>query len=457
MLRMDSRDQLIEELRAYIAKLEAKIEELERRLGLNSKNSSKPPSSDGLKKKKRSRSLRGKSGKPSGGQPGHLGSTLKQVEHSDHVIHHSLAVCPECAGDLYQVACTGIVERQVFDLPPVQLEVTAHRAEEKACPHCRHTVRASFPPDVNAPVQYGSRVRAYAMYLSHYQLIPEDRLKQCLTDLFGVSLATATLSNWSENMSTMLAPFMEALQCAVKAAEIVHLDETGFCIGGKTQWLHVASTDTLTWYRTSPKRKDMTPLEGVTGTVIHDHWKPYYADDCLKNNPHGLCNSHHLRELNAVAELDGEGWWASPLADLLCSASSLKQRYEGEPPLVWIKQITGSFHHLLTQAIAWYDALPAFTQGRARRKGHNLALRLQYRSDDVLRFLNQPNVPFTNNQAERDLRMMKVKQKISGGFRSPSGASVFATIRSFLSTAAKQGCNLINALYDPLRHTVQLV
>lgn len=449
------RDELLLELEAKLLaayalmdRLQAKIAELERRLNRDSENSSKPPSSDGLKKPARSQSLREKSGRPSGGQKGHKGETLRQAERPDRVVEHRLDVCPKCANDLRQTAGAGVVERQVFDVPPPRLEVTAHRAEVKTCGHCRSLVQSAFPDGVNAPAQYGPRVRAYALYLQHGQLLPEDRLQQCLSDCFGARLATGTLSNWSGAFAATLLPFLDKAQSCVKAAAVVHLDETGFRIGGKTQWLHVAATGQATWYRTAAKRNDLEPLAGIGGTVIHDHWKPYYAAECLQSNAHGLCNAHHLRELKAVAEIDRERW-ARHIGRLLRLALRWKHQHEGVVPTPLAQRLTACYERVLRKAIAWHEALPAFGQGRARRIGHNLALRLLRRASDALRFMTHAAVPFTNNQAEQDLRMMKVKQKISGGFRSQQGAEQFAAIRSFISTAIKQAWNVLDALSSP--------
>ena len=219
-----------------------------------------------------------------------------------------------------------------------------------------------------------------------------------------------------------------------KAAPVKQLDETGFRTGGKTQWLHVISTPTLTHYRISPKRKDLAPITGIQGVVVHDHWKSYFQ---LEGVQQRLCNAHHLRELKALMEIEKEPW-AHRMDRLLRTAHRLR-----DPPIDRIRHL---YDHILVSGLAFHEQLPAFSTGRKRRIGHNLLLRLCSQKEAVLRFLSTPNVPFTNNQAEQDIRMMKVKQKISGGFRTSRGAEIFATIRGFISTARKQQADILSTI-----------
>ena len=275
-----SKDELITRLlaqeerhQAALAAMQARIAELERRLGLNSSNSGKPPSSDGLKKPLRVRSLREGSGKKSGGQKGHPGETLRQSETPDAVIDHYPPTCAACGAPLSAVMATGYVARQVFDLPePRPLVVTEHRAHGCCCAGCGAQTRAAFPDGVSAPVQYGKRIGAFVLYLLHYQLLPEQRLAALMADLFGVHLVTATIVRISQDCAERFLGFAETVRNRVAAAPVKHLDETGFRIGGKTQWLHVASTMLLTFYRVAAKRGSL--LENITGIVVHDHWKP---------------------------------------------------------------------------------------------------------------------------------------------------------------------------------------
>ena len=439
-------------LSALVTALQARVAELERQLGLNSGNSGKPPSSDGLKKKPaRTDSLRERSGKKPGGQKGHPGKTLSRVEIPDVTVNHFPETCSGCGGALTGAAATGHTARQVFDLPePQPLIVTEHRAHVCLCGKCGAETRAAFPEDVTAPVQYGARLAAVMVYLLHFQLLPEKRLAALMADLFGVFLATATIAGMSQRCAARFQGFAAAVRDRVAEAPVKHMDETGFRIGGKTQWLHIASTIWLTFYRTSPKRGSL--LENVLGIVVHDHWKPYYT---LKGVLHALCNAHHLRELQALVEIEKEDW-ARRMQRLLrraCHATNLAREQGVTLSPRFIALIERCYDTILAEGFAFHEAQPALVstarkrRGRVpRRTGHNLLLRLRGRGLDVLRFLSDPTVPFTNNLAERDGRMMKLRQKISGGFRSVDGAEDFATIRSLLSTARKQGWDILQAL-----------
>ena len=280
-----SGDAVIEALRAENALLRAenislteRLAEVERRLGLNSSNSGKPPSSDGLKKPPRVSSLREPSGKKTGGQKGHPGTTLRRTTTPDATVDHYPEACAACGEPLSAAMAKGYTARQVFDLPePMPLLVTEHRAHDCRCLGCGSQTRATFPEGVTAPVQYGKRIGAFVLYLLHYQLLPEKRLAALMADLFGVRLVTATIARISQDCAHRFMGFADAVRDHVAAAPVKHLDETGFRIGGKTQWLHIASTVWLTFYRVSSKRGSLLPK--VTGTVVHDHWKPVLHDD----------------------------------------------------------------------------------------------------------------------------------------------------------------------------------
>ena len=445
---------LIAALRAENESLKARIAELERQLGLNSSNSGKPPSSDGLKKPARVTSLRERSAKKPGGQKGHKGETLRQVADPDDVVDHYPSACSGCGAGLDPDTSVGHSARQVFDLPePEPLVVTEHRAHDCRCPACGAKTRAAFPDGVNAPVQYGTRIGAFVLYLLHYQLLPEKRLVELLADLLGVKLVTATIARISQDCARRFQGFADVVRVHVAAAPVKHMDETGFRIGGRTQWLHIASTALLTFYRVCAKRGSL--LMNVTGIVVHDHWKPYYT---MPGVLHALCNAHHLRELKALVEIEKEDW-ARKMQRVLrraCHAANLA-RDRGVPlkPSL-IALIERCYDAIIAEGLAFHEAQAPLAQpvkgggkrrGRVpRRTGHNLLLRLATRKQDTLRFLHDPKVPFTNNQAERDGRMMKLRQKISGGFRSVEGAMDFALIRSLFSTAKKQGWNVIDAL-----------
>lgn len=460
---MDEKDLVIQKLMDRIAVLErlveqqaAKIAELEKRLQKNSSNSSKPPSSDGLSKRARTHSLRAKGNNKSGGQPGHAGETLKQVQTPDRIEEHKLSQCPFCSACLTVVGPLGVLKRQVFDIATPKLEVTEHQAEIKMCSCCHQRVVARFPCEVKAPVQYGEVIQSWGLYFQHQQFIPEERLRETFKDLLNINLATATFNNFSESVYNELANFESHVLSKIQTAPVKHLDETGFRITSNTQWLHVASTHQLTYYHVSAKRKSL--LEGLKGIVVHDHWKPYYQ---LPDVLHALCNQHHLRELKALIEYDKEAW-AKKMRRFLRWGLHYRHAYGDQfIPDDKVNRLINLYDRIVEAGIFYHEHLPAFSskkgRGRkARRPGHNLVLRLKHYHDDVLRFLVNPLVPFTNNQAERDIRMMKCKQKISGGFRSVKGAEVFARIRGFISTARKQGWNIFESIQQAVRGCVPM-
>ncbi|MEM1309908.1 MAG: IS66 family transposase [Cyanobacteria bacterium P01_H01_bin.153] len=433
--------------------LRERLAELERRLSLDSGNSSKPPSSDGLsKRQRRTQSLRNTSNCKKGGQRGHPGQTLEAVSTPEVIIEHPAPEQCHCGCDVWHLPVINIVKRQVFDIPPPHIVVTEHQVQVKRCPQCQQNVQAPFPENVKAPVQYGPRIRAIATYLNHQHFIPEERLSELLNDLFSCSMSAATIVKLSNIVRQSFEPLMGTLRATLNASPVTHLDETGLRISGRTHWLHVVSTATETWYRTALKRKDLEPLKTMTGIVVHDHWKPYFQ---LEGVAHSLCNAHHLRELKALQEIEQESW-ATSMGHLLRVACRYKHRYvKGIPEAIQVR-IERLYQQIVARGLTFHEALDPLPQksgrGRLKRRvGHNLLLRLKQFETDVLRFLRQSEVPFSNNQAERDLRMMKLKQKISGGFRSSEGARSFAVIRSVLSTARKRGLNLLEVLSDAVQ------
>src|SRR3954468_5311546 len=445
------------QLRADNAVLTARLAELERRLGLNSSNSGKPPSSDGLKKLPRAGSLREPTGRKSGGQIGHPGKTLCRTETPDAPIDHYPAACGE---PLTAATAIDHAARQVFDLPePKPLIVTEHRAHGCRCTACGTQTRAAFPDGVTAPVQYGQRIAAFVLYLLPYQLLPEKRLARLMADLFGVTLVAASIARISRDYARRYAGFTDAVRDLVAAAALKHMDETGFRIGGKTQWLHIPSTIRLTFYPGSPQRGSL--LANRTRIVVHDHCKPYYTMTGVR---HALCNAHHLRELKALVDIEKEDW-ARRMQRLLrraCHAANVA-RARGVPltPAL-VALVERRYDAIVATGLAFHAAQPMLgaptkrgCRGpRPRRVGHNLLLRLSTRKQDVLRFLADPAVPFTNSEAERDGRMMKLRQKISGDFRSIDGARDFATLRSLLATARKQGWDLLTTLASSPVHLI---
>lgn len=456
----EEKDQKIERLEQENQALRERIAELERSLGLDSKTSSKPPASDGLQKSNqiRTKSLREKGKRASGGQKGHPGQTLEQVLQPEKIVEHPTPCsCLGCGCDMSVVVAKKIIKRQVFDIPVPQIIVTEHRVAVKECPECKTLLQGSFPESVTAPVQYGERIRAVAAYLNHQHFIPEDRLSEVLLDLFGCRMTPGTIAKTTKTLAQIIEPVVCEIAAAVKTAAVKHLDETGLRIGGKTNWLHVVSTETHTWYRVASLRKDIEVLADIKGVIVHDHWKPYYQ---LLHVNHALCNAHHLRELKAMVEIEQEPW-AKSMKKLLLLACNYKHRYQSGIPKNIVARLIQLYEQILQRGLSFHHSQPPLTRqgnrGRIKRRvGHNLLLRFQNFRGDVLRFLTEPDVPFTNNQAERDLRMMKCKQKISGGFRSFDFAVSFANIRSFLSTASKQGLNLLEVINQALLGNVSV-
>ena len=439
---MDDKDSIIRALQEQnralqeqVKALTARIAELERRLKTDSRTSSKPPSSDGLSKQPRTKSLRQKGKRKSGGQKGHKGKTLEMSETPDKVINYSVSNCKDCGKDLSTVNPHHVERRQVFDIPKPQIEVTEHCSEHKGC-SCGAVTTAPFPENVSAPVQYGPRVRAMCVYFNHQQFIPEGRVREIFEDIFDLSIASATIAGCGNYAADSIADWLSDLYSLLASDDLKHLDETGYRIAGKTQWLHVISNENATYYRPSAKRGEM--FEGLTGTVVHDHFRSYYT---MLDVLHSLCNAHHLRELRALIEIEKESW-ASRMAILLRYAN----KHRGA-----IDRVHRVYDAIVATGLDFHESQPPVSatvkRGRTKRRtGHNLLLRLKKHKDEVLRFMTSDSFPFTNNQAEQDLRMMKVRMKISGTFRSFRGAEIFSAIRSFTSTCKKQGVNIIKAI-----------
>jgi transposase len=446
-------EELIASLKRQIAALQAEVADLRRQLGQDSSNSSKPPSSDGLKKKPRiAGSLRGRSGKASGGQKGHPGGTLRQVADPDHVVRHEASACCHCRSPLEPKSAIGVEKRQVFDLPERPLAVTEHQASIYRCAHCRGETKAMFPEGVVSPAQYGERIRAAAIYLNIQQLIPEDRTAQALSDLFGAPLiCSASIVAWVRKKGEDLRQVYARIGERVAQAKVRHLDETGFRIAGKLQWLHTTSSLAFTFYRAGDKR-GAVPEDLQGGVAVHDHFLPYRRLDTVD---HAFCNAHILRELQSLIAFDKEPWAAAMRDMLLAANRAVNQAREAGATALAPDELAAfveRYWAALRLGLAFHRALPklatkANPRGRTKqRPGHNLLERLKTFKTETLRFLTDFDVPFTNNLAEQDLRMMKVKMKISGSFRTLDGAQIFARLRSVVSTARKQRRNILQIL-----------
>jgi len=440
--------EMILALKDQVQALTMQGSDLKQRLDTHSRNRSKPPSSDGLAKP-RTKSLRTPSGKKPGGQQGHPGHHLTQVAHPDRLVTLSLHSC-SCHTDLTNETVSGYERRQLVDLPEPHLDVTEYQGEIKTCPACGRSVTAAFPDALPAPAQYGPRFRSLLVYLQNHQLLPLHRISQLLADLYAAPVSDATIVDATRQCDAHLAPFETAVKEALSTGGILHVDESGVRTAGTLHWLHRASTPTLTFYGAHEKRgraaiDHFNIIPEFGGRLIHDFWKPYLTYDCA----HGLCHAHHLRELTFLFEQDDHPW-ATHMFDLLLRMNECVRKHSAplteEQKTPWLKQ----YREILT--LGWQaNPLPppsqTKTRGRLKKtKAQNLLTRLGDHESAVLAFLHDRNVPFTNNLAEQDIRMMKLRLKISGCFRTLQGAKQFARIRSYLSTARKQGCNMLQAI-----------
>ena len=448
---------VIQELSKTLQHQEQVIKALQAQLAKNSQNSSKPPSSDGFQKKPHPTRLRKPGTNPTGGQKGHAGHRLKPVDKPDHTIVHKVSVCSQCHASLEEVPVWGTSNRQVFDLPPVRLEVFEHQAEIKSCPHCGHRNEAVFPADVSQPTQYGSTVKSWAVYFNTAHHIPLERTAQIFEDVFGHRVSEMVVIQSNVECAAAVAPANDVVKDQLRASPVVNFDETGLRVEGRTHWLHSASTPTLTAYHVHEKRGDeaiqeMGILPNFPGTAVHDAWKPYLTYEACQ---HALCNAHHLRELKLMQE-EYQQDWAQEMTALL---GDIHQEVQHARPVLEqldsrkIKAFEGRDDRILAQGLEQNPPPEKVPGQRGRVKQSppkNLLDRLKTYKDAVLRFMYDFRVPFDNNQAERDIRMMKVKQKISGTFRTTEGARVFCALRGYLSTARKNGQQAIDAIKNAL-------
>lgn len=455
-LSHEQKDQLITELWTRLVALE-------QRLPLNSANSSKPPSSDGYSKPS-PKSLRQGGLRPSGGQPGHPGNTLRMSGHIDTVIEHrSGDICSACQSMLG--AGQIIARRQVLELPTFKLQVTEHRLMRTQC-QCGAVHIGQWPSDVQAGVQYGASVKALAVHLNQHHLLPLARTAALLGDLYGAHLSQASLQSFAQEAAHVLLPTVAAIGQAVQAGAVAHADESGIRIQGKLAWLHCLVTQHLTWLAPHAKRgsqaiEALGLLHSFKGTLVHDGLASYKELDCT----HSLCNAHHLRELvyihEGAGQLAGEKiWdnWAREMMDLLrqalievdqalCPLSAERQAHFEACWSALLERGEALNPQVLRSGTSADEARGIGRLGPAKQsKACNLLKRLRHYRADVWRFMTDEGVPFTNNLAEQALRMCKVKQKISGCFRTQHGADTFFTIRSYLATMTKQKANLHQCL-----------
>lgn len=413
------------------------------KLGLNSTNSSTPPSRDPHRQRGSKRKAKGEKRKP-GGQNGHAGATLKREANPDRIeiIEIDRRTLPKG-----RYCSAGFESRQVINIE-ISKVVTEYRAEILEDAKGNEFV-ASFPAGVSRPVQYGNRVKAKAVYLSQHQLVPYDRIRDYFADQCAIPMSKGSLFNFNQEAFTLLASFESVARQQLIAQRLLHADETGINVNGKLLWLHSASNDQWTLFfphanRGAEAMKAMGILEHFRGTLCHDHWKPYFQFDCL----HALCNAHHLRELERAWEQDAQQW-AQKMQALLLEMNKATNQAGGCLSDAAANKFRSRYRNVLTRGDRECPPPePKHRPGRiAKTKSRNLLERLRNFETETLRFMTDPLVPFTNNRGENDIRMTKVQQKISGCFRSFEGAQIFCRVRSYLSTCRKHGMPPTEALY----------
>ncbi len=437
-------------LRALVEELRAEVAELKQQLGQNSQNSSRPPSTDSPFSKPAPKSLRRRSGRKPGGQPGHPGSTLTMVDHPNETRNHEPDRCAGCGGDLAGAPLVGVQRRQVLDQPPLSVRVTEHQLLARRC-GCGATTCAAAPAGVDAPVSYGPRITAIILYLYVGQFLSKKRTAQALAELFGTPVSQGTVAAMAQRAADGLHEALARITDRLADADVAGFDETGLRVAAGLHWVHCARTDKYTLISCHPKRgreaiDDAGVLPRFGGVAVHDAWKPY---DTYLGPTHQLCCAHALRELQAVtdtAPADQDRCWATQAADALTTMQTLAADAHAaghdtvapEALAIQVKLYRSAAQLGITQTAARSDKL--------MRKHNALARRLLDRQDDYLRFTTDRRIPPDNNGSERDIRMIKLRQKVSGCMRTLAGAKQFCAIRSYLSTAAKHNQHFFNAL-----------
>lgn len=437
------------------SELKERVKFLENKLSLNSSNSSKPPSSDAFVKM--TNSLRKSSGKKAGGQKGNSGKTLMMVENPEIIAPNIVNYCNYCGNDLSKIEAMKTNKRQVFDIPKICREITEHQTEIKVCPCCNKQTESEFPPEVSAPVQYGNRLKAFSLYLNNYQLLPYKRLSDMLEELIGIRFNESSLYLANRELYERLEISEDAIRELILQEKILNADETGFYVSKLRQWLHLYSTKDLTYYGHHEKRGQIAMdalgiLPSFKGTLVHDFWKSYFS----YGSTHSLCNAHHLRELNFVSEQENADW-SKEMKELLLDIKKTvdEAKYNNEKGLSTsvLLNFEKKYKGIIEAGAKFYPEQKITEKKRGRKKqakGKNLLDRLRDYREETLGFMYNFDIPFDNNQAERDVRMMKLKQKISGCFRTEQGAQFFCRIRGFISTVNKQGLNILNEIFNAL-------
>ena len=439
---------LVDTINYLIDKVEEqdkRIKKLEDQINKNSRNSSKPPSSDSPFKNKKKKPQKSRKTQT------RTGTTLYQVPDPDEVIVQKVQVCEHCHCDLSSVSVKTIDKRQVIDIPPIKAFTTEYQGEVKVCPHCHKTTRAVFPDGVTHKAQYGPRVQAVAVYLRNYQLIPIERAIGLFRDLFRIPISEGTLVNMTSRCALRLSGFMEGVKQKLIAADLMHSDETGINVGGILHWLHTAGNKDYTYLSPHKKRgseafDDIGILTDFKGVSVHDFWKPYEKYGCS----HAYCNAHLIRELTFIHENLEQKWAGRMIRLILDIKDEVDKSEESFLDEETASEFFKKYERIIKQGYR-ANPPPKKTGKRGRpKKGKALCLieRLDHHKEEILRIMTESSVPFDNNLAERDLRMVKVRQKISGTFRNLDSAETYCRVRSYLSTVKKQGRDVFAALIN---------
>ena len=440
-----------------ILQLREEIKKLKESANKDSNNSSKPPSTDNGFKEKEGEKAKN-TNKKRGGQKGNRSNNLKKSDNPDVIEILESFTCSKCNHDLLDVKVKSISSKQVFDIPPVKMKVTEFQQHKKVCPCCSTVNKPDFPDGLNAYVQYGDNIKTFIAYLNTYQMLPYERISELVEDFTSHKMSSGTIYNILENLHNKLETFEEKVKEELLKSAVIHVDETGTKVGAKLHWSHVVSTSILTYYMIHAKRgseaiDDMEILPLFDGIAVHDHWKSYNKYECK----HSFCNAHILRELNGIIENESV-IWASDMHKLLTKMNnylySLKEKGKISPSKGRIQQFYQRYDDICKSAEKYYPPPTQTAKGKRKpkqSKGKNLLDRLVEYKDGTLRFFINLLVPFTNNLAERDLRMLKVKEKISGCFASFKGAEMFNRIRGFISTMKKNNRSALEELANVLK------
>lgn len=466
--------ELVNSLYARINELNKKVEDLERKLSSeksenkklsnqkskDSFNSSKPPSTDGFKKKnkKKTQSLRQKSNKKSGGQPGHKGTTLKMVSNPDVKVPITVSNCKDCNHHFIETE-KHTENKQVIDIPPLEIFVTEYEVEIGLCPHCKTKTIGDFPFCYKKDIQYGPNLKSYVVYENKYNFIPLNRIVESVRDLFHVSLSEGTVCNFIKEFNRIINKPVEVIKHGLIKSKIVGFDESGGRCNGKLNWFHVATNELLTYFSFHPKRgKKAMDSAGILpffkGKAVHDCFASYY-NYVLE---HVLCNAHILRELIFEKEENLQKWAGEMINLFLSIKLEVKERIESGKSKLSSKKIAQyeeAYDRILKKGFRKnpYSEKEANKKGKAKQTDtYNLLNRLRNHKKEFLAFMYDFEVPFDNNLSERDIRMLKVYIKISGCFRSLWGAESFCRIRSYLLTARKNGVCAYKAINDAFHH-----